>query len=121
MCTTNGNRCKDPEPTIWHKLGTCGRGQGRTVERKRLQDTTENFPQSQLKRTHRGSMRLNQHSGSLYGSDLGPLHICYNGIPCFSCGIPRSGSGGISDFCLLLVPLSSYWFASSNLNMKECA
>lgn len=49
MCTTNGNRCKDPEPTIWHRLGTCGRGQGRIVETKRLQDTTRKLPTESTK------------------------------------------------------------------------
>jgi hypothetical protein len=38
-----------------------------------------------------------QRSGSLCGSDLGHLYICYGCVALCICGIPNSGSGAVSD------------------------
>lgn len=49
MCITNGNRCIDPEPTIEHILGICGRGQERIVEARSLQNITRKLPTESTK------------------------------------------------------------------------
>ena len=45
----------------------------------------------------KSSERLNQQSGSLYGSDIGPLHIRYGCVAMCSCRAPNSGNGLVSD------------------------
>jgi hypothetical protein len=76
------------------------------------------FHKNQVNRADRGSQRLEQQSGSLHGSDLGPLHTCYGCVAwCFS-GTPNSGSWVVSDS--FACPFS-HWVASSSLNMKGCA
>ena len=57
---------------------------------------------------HRTSLRLNQQLGcNLYGSNLGPLHLCYDWVAWCSCGNLNSGSGGVASFaaCGILSPL----------------
>lgn len=62
-----------------------------------------------------------QRSGSLLGSDLDPLHICYCCIAWFSCGIPNSGTGGcLLLFYLLVISFSSYWVVLSNIDGMMC-
>lgn len=75
-------------------------------------------PQNQLTWAHRGSQRWNQLSKSLYGSNLGSLHICYGCVAWCSCGTPTSKSGDVSDSCLLWGHFSSYWVVSSILDMR---
>jgi hypothetical protein len=81
-------------------VSTCFRQNSGILQRKerkywhhqRNQGHHENGPQSQLIRTQEGSQRL----GSLYGSNIGPLHLWYVGMcmVCCSCGIPYSRSWG---------------------------
>lgn len=58
------------------------------------------------------SQSLNCHPGSLHGSNLGPLHICYSCIVCCSYGTPNSG-GRVS---LILPALGNL----SPLDMRVC-
>jgi len=44
-----------------------------------------------------GSQRLNQQPGSLNGTNLGPLCICYSCVARSSCGTPTVGAGAVSD------------------------
>ena len=79
----------------------------------------ENGQQNQLTRVHKGSQRLNQQSGVLYGSDLGPLQISYGYIAWCCCQSPNSvcvcvcvyGWGASLTLFLILEPFSSYWVA----------
>jgi hypothetical protein len=52
-----------------------------------------NSSQNQLSRACSGSHRLKRQTRTLYGSELGPLHILYGCIAC-SCGTFNSGGGG---------------------------
>ena len=71
---------------------------------------------NQLPWAHRSSQRQ---SGSLYGSDLGPLHIWYGCVAWTSCETPSSGSGRyLWVFHLFYRPFSSYWVASSSFHMR---
>lgn len=71
----------------------------------------EHAQQNQLPRTHIASQKLSRQSGSLYGSDPGPLHVCDAWVTC-SCGI---SSNGIRD-CFWLLCL--FWgpFPSTGLS-----
>jgi hypothetical protein len=84
---------------------------GRALLRKRVEGLVEpngsripqvQCSQDQLTRTQVDSQR----SGSLYGSDLGLLHICYGCIALCSCGTPNSRSKGC--FRLLSMPLGRF-------------
>ena len=67
-------------------------------------------PQNQLSRAQRGLQRLKQHTRSLHGSKLGPLHIPM----VVKFGVPLVDL----DSCLYLGPFSSYEVASSSLDMR---
>lgn len=52
--------------------------------------TPEHVSLKHLNRACGVSWRLKQHSGSLYRSELGPLHICNGFITWCSCGSPNN-------------------------------
>lgn len=47
----------------------------------------------QLTWAHRDSRRLNQQSGKMHGTELGPLHIYYKCVFYSSCEIPNNELG----------------------------
>lgn len=49
-------------------------------------------PQNQLSRAHRGSPRLKQESWNLYRSAIGLLTVCYGCVSWSSLGTPNSKS-----------------------------
>lgn len=64
----------------------------------------------------RSLQRLNQHSGSLYGSDLDYLYICYSRVAWYSCENPSNGSQGcLWLFCLCQDIFSSTGFPCPSL------
>lgn len=62
--------------------------------------------------THRGSLRLNQQSGILHGSNLGSLYITIVWLGAFV-GLLTEGAGTVFDN---FGTLSSFYGASSSLN-----
>lgn len=63
-------------------------------------------PQNQLTWAHRHLQRVYGHPGSLHGSDLGLLHICYSCVTCCSCETFNSERKGyLWLWCYLLGPI----------------
>ena len=60
---------------------------------------------------YRELQKLKEESWTLYGSELGPLHICYGNVAWCVGGTPESGSGGVSDS----LPCSWYPFIPTGL------
>lgn len=64
----------------------------------------------------------NQRKGSLHGSDLGPLNICYGCSSLSSSGTPNRGSGDcLWLFCFLLRLFYFYCVALSSLDIRGIA
>lgn len=102
------------------------RAQGTPWKRRRkgcrnqrwLRIPQEHSPENQLSSTHRDSRELKQYSGSLDGSYLSPLHICYGCIAQCSYQISNNQSRVISESCLFLGPFSFYLAAPSSLDIR---
>lgn len=95
---------------------TLGRAQG-TLSKRGWKECRivphVNGVQNELNKAHKHSQKQKQQSESLYGSELGSLHICYGCGAWCSCGATKRVTRGFSDsFCLLfssfLVPLAIY-------------
>lgn len=66
-------------------------------------DTKRTWPTESTNQAHRGSQRLGRQSGSLHGSEPGPLRVCYC---CVGAGLTDTfaGFGGAFPPIGLLVP-----------------
>lgn len=57
---------------------TCRQLWSRTVETRGIQGTTRTGLTQSAKQASWNSLRVTGQSGSQYGSDIGPVHICYD-------------------------------------------
>jgi hypothetical protein len=57
-------------------------------------------------RAHSVSQQLSQQSGTLHGSDLGPLHICYGCVASCSYGTNSESRAFSDSFACLWKPFS---------------
>jgi hypothetical protein len=82
---------------------------GRILGVRGVKDSTRTPTEST--RAHKGSQRLNQQPGSLHGTGLGLLRVCYSCLAWTSCG-PLTVEAGVSLTLLQgFESLSSYWIA----------
>jgi hypothetical protein len=94
----SNSRCRDPQPnTRQSQENPHRRGRSQIVGSRGLRTPGEEGPQNQLSRAHRGSQRLKWQTQTLYGSNLGPLHIPYGCVAWCPCGTTNSGMESISN------------------------
>lgn len=96
----DGSRFRASNPNIRQILGDFKEEEQRRLQEPYGSRAPQEIPQSQLNLAHWGSQKLNQQSGSLHGSELGPLHICYGNLAWSSCGTSKGGSRAVfACFC----------------------
>jgi hypothetical protein len=102
----DGNMCRDPQPNIRWSLGILVDELEEKMEGVRgVKDTTRRPTVHQLE-AHGDSQRLNDQPKSMYGLDLGPLHLCSRCAAWFSCWSPNNWRRGCLWLCgLPLDPL----------------
>lgn len=100
----DGNTSRDPQPNIRGNLRNPVRGEKMDCRSQQDQEHTRKFTES-TNLAHRSSKRLNQHQpGSLHGTDLGPLLICYSCVAWSLRETPKWEQGCLWFHYLLLRP-----------------
>lgn len=102
---TDGNRCRYPQPHIWQSLWNSTEEGEEGLQESEVSGIPQENLQNQQTWTHRGTLTLNQQSGSLHGSNTDLLYICYSYVAWCFCGTPTEKVELVSDALWIPCPL----------------